>query len=814
MRCLHCGKRLSLLRKFSDGEFCSTDHRQLFQQQQSDLALARLIESQSRIQHPKPARPEREKPKAAKPKLPSADAVFPEAPPLPEWFTPVNQRVVFTAELVPQTPPRTTPWPEPDLRMALGEFPQPGTVEMIGAQPASASAIRQVEACSLHECPAPAGELVLAPAQGAELEVATIGMVALPKRAPVAAAVQTAAMGCEPLAPEEEIQTPVAGLSVERERTEPADGEPESLVLSLLPLVRAVGTQVQIELPGIQQPAAERPIAAAASPEYGSESLEPVLAGAQAVAKREFGLRSSKRMARVATRAARPRAMAAVVGVSQGPVESGWEPGTPRLQATGGECGWRSESGLEPVGTALAIVPRVVAYGAWPCGAEMEPDYPAARLELQAPEPPPECEQPACVVRMVEEPIHPIEDSEPAAPAAPLNQIPLQTSGGVAGAPAEPEVPTCTVRMAEEPTHPSEDNEPAAPAALLNQISLQTSRGVEAPPPIPRRSKEAQEPVWTDSASARPLHPTSRLTIDHADGSGAREAARTTTRKKKPSKFLLGGRHLPGHRFWRHAPADLKWVALGLPLLLLLVVYSIRGGASKQEAVGETGQATVAAQGKTVIGGQLNTLQKVIMSRAAVKLFDDFRGGLSAWEGPEGWSKTWRYGQASFLEPGMLALYTPTLGMRDYTMQFLGQIDKKSLNWVFRARDGKNYYAMRLVITKEGPLPSASMVRYAVVDGKEQDLKTLPIPFPVRSDTLYHVRMDVQGDSFVTYIQGSVVDHFEDKRFGEGGVGFFSPKGERSYLRWVEVTHQYDYIGRLCALLAPYHMQGEGKKTD
>ncbi|MBI5282025.1 MAG: hypothetical protein HY858_10110 [Candidatus Solibacter usitatus] len=772
MRCLHCGKRLSLLRKFSDGEFCSAEHRQLFQQQQSDLALARLIESQSRIQRPKPAKPEREKPKAAKPKAPGSEPVFPEAPPLPEWFAAVNQRVVFTAELIPQAPRSAAPWPEAALKMALGEFPRPGMVEMAGVRPcltdlALTDLAGQVQACALYESPASVGGLVLTLAPGPELEMGTLGMAPLPARPAVAVESKAAGVKSEILGAESEPQVPVAGLTVERERAEPEQDTAESLVLSLLPLIRAVGTQVQIELPCIQNCAAERPVAVAASAEYGVESLAPVLVGAQVVAKQELSLRSSKRMARVATRAARPKAMAAAAGASCGRMEGGWEPGAPQFQASGEECGWLPERGLEAVGTALADVARGVAYGAWPYGAEKEPDIPTAGLAPQPPEPAPVQEEPACVVRVVEDAIQPMEVDDP-----------------------------------------------AAPAALLNQISLQTCRGMPAPAPIPRLSKEWQAPEWRETTDTRPLIPASRLTIDHADGSGAREVARAAFGKKRASRLLLGAQRLPGHRFWRHAPADLKWVALGLPLLLLLVVYSIKGGAAKQESVGETGQPVANNVGKTVIGGQLNTLQKVIMSRAAVKLFDDFRGGLSAWEGPDGWSKTWRYGQASFLEPGMLALYTPTLGMRDYTMQFLGQIDKKSLNWVFRARDRKNYYAMRLVITKEGPLPSANMVRYTVVNGKEQDLKTLPIPFPVRSDTLYHVRMDVRGDSFVTYIQGSVVDHFEDKQFEDGGIGFFSPKGERSYLRWVEVTYQYDYIGRLCALLAPYHIQGEGKKAE
>ena len=105
------------------------------------------------------------------------------------------------------------------------------------------------------------------------------------------------------------------------------------------------------------------------------------------------------------------------------------------------------------------------------------------------------------------------------------------------------------------------------------------------------------------------------------------------------------------------------------------------------------------------------------------------------------------------------------------------------------------------------PLPEAAVVRSVVINGREQDVRTMPIPFPVRADTLYLVRMEVRGQDFTTYIQNQVVDHFSDSRLKQGGVGFFSPKGDRALLRWVEVSHQYDYLGRLCALLAPYGVQ-------
>lgn len=152
--------------------------------------------------------------------------------------------------------------------------------------------------------------------------------------------------------------------------------------------------------------------------------------------------------------------------------------------------------------------------------------------------------------------------------------------------------------------------------------------------------------------------------------------------------------------------------------------------------------------------------------------------------------------------------------MADYSLEFLGQIGRRSLNWVFRAKDFRNYYAMRLVLTKPGPLPQASIVRYAVIDGKEGPAKTLPLPMPIKGDTLYRVRMEVKGDTFTTYVQGQVVDNFTDDRLATGGIGFFTPPGDRTLLRWVEVSYQYDFLGRLCALVAPYGVQADGRISE
>jgi hypothetical protein len=203
----------------------------------------------------------------------------------------------------------------------------------------------------------------------------------------------------------------------------------------------------------------------------------------------------------------------------------------------------------------------------------------------------------------------------------------------------------------------------------------------------------------------------------------------------------------------------------------------------------------------------MGTVRTAILKRAAISLADDFRSGLGDWQGSGQWSRQWSYDAAGFLNTGpSVVLYGPSMKLTNYRVDFLGQIERRSLGWVFRAADHRNYHAGKITLTRNGPLPRAVVEHYAVVNGRADRHQSRPLPIEIRSDTMYRVRMDVSGDDFTLSVQGQIVDHWSDNRHPSGGVGFFSDRGEQSRLRWVEVTHQADWIGKLCAFLAPYSL--------
>ena len=235
---------------------------------------------------------------------------------------------------------------------------------------------------------------------------------------------------------------------------------------------------------------------------------------------------------------------------------------------------------------------------------------------------------------------------------------------------------------------------------------------------------------------------------------------------------------------WWSAPRWSRRLAVGVLLVAALLFSASR---LKTSAGVRNAQAGIMAR---------------ISRRAVVDVRDDFRSGLSQWTGVPGWAGSWSYDATGFARPGRLALLSGSLPMDDCRLEFLAQIEKKAVGWVYRAADTRNYYAMKLVASKPGPSAVYSIVRYAVIDGHQKLKVQLPLPITASSKTMFRVRQEIRDTQFSTYLDGRLVDTWTDATLARGGVGFFADPGEASYIRWVEVTHNDDSLGRLCSYLA------------
>ncbi len=256
--------------------------------------------------------------------------------------------------------------------------------------------------------------------------------------------------------------------------------------------------------------------------------------------------------------------------------------------------------------------------------------------------------------------------------------------------------------------------------------------------------------------------------------------------------------------FWQHAPRDLKLLSIAIPVLLGL---ALRPTLPKVHVTAPAAPTVVQASSfQKGLRERLMVVRESVAERAGVELNEDFRTGLDDWQTRGDLSTAWSFDGNGFVKPGTLALYRPSLGLKDYEMEFLGLIDKKALSWVVRAADFDNYYVVKLVVLKPGPMPTLGITRYAVINGKAEKRVDTIAALNARTDTLYRVNVSVHDDSFLLTLQGQVIDNWSEPRLASGGIGFFSQQGEESRLRWVQVTHQYDMLGRLCAYLAPYNI--------
>ncbi len=234
-------------------------------------------------------------------------------------------------------------------------------------------------------------------------------------------------------------------------------------------------------------------------------------------------------------------------------------------------------------------------------------------------------------------------------------------------------------------------------------------------------------------------------------------------------------------------------------IMIGVLAFSAATGSTGARTLGPAISLTGELSRSNPILNQANELfRTIIPPDSPVRIHEDFSAGVKGWMG--GKASEWDSDRGS-MRPASLKIWRPSVKLSDYKMEFEGQIERNAMSWAFRAPDLRNYYATKIVVRKGGPLPTADIIRYAVLNGTERDRQRLPLPISIRPDTLYHVEMNVRGNNFITRVNGQIVDTWTDSRLKRGGVGFFSEKGESAAIHWVDVREEREGIfNRLFAM--------------
>ena len=240
-----------------------------------------------------------------------------------------------------------------------------------------------------------------------------------------------------------------------------------------------------------------------------------------------------------------------------------------------------------------------------------------------------------------------------------------------------------------------------------------------------------------------------------------------------------------------------------LGIITLVAIGLATGGSSGSGGGGGRGiPNNLDPTASTTNAGWGDSVRSLWKSHAQVTLTQDFSTGSigdfigARSNGRRDWSL-----DANGLRPGKIRIWQKSTALQDYDVDFLGQIEQKSMGWAFRAPDVKNYYGTKLLLNGRGAAggPNAGLVRFVMLDGREQDRSQLPLPLTLERGVPYRVHLTVQGSRFVTTVNGQVVSSWSDSRLPRGGVGFFSEDGEVSTVRWVSLAERDSILGRLFA---------------
>lgn len=234
--------------------------------------------------------------------------------------------------------------------------------------------------------------------------------------------------------------------------------------------------------------------------------------------------------------------------------------------------------------------------------------------------------------------------------------------------------------------------------------------------------------------------------------------------------------------------------ALGATGVAVLAMLGTPGGVSaKGSAYVSSDSGPFAHSEKS--GALRSTIASTLRSYGSVTLRQDFTSGISGFTGRTarvtGWVTDTARPQGSRLH-----LWSASTTLSNYEVEFLGQLDAGSLGWAFRAPDLHNYYGAKLSVMRSQPSsPNAELVRFVMLDGREHDRTSSPLPLTLERGKDYLVRVSVHGNRFLTSVNGQIVSSWSDSRISRGGIGFFDDSAEK--LAWVSLSERDSLVGRI-----------------
>jgi hypothetical protein len=767
-RCLHCKAQLPLIRKLAHAEFCSEAHMRAFQQENAKLAINRLMESRRTFAPEPAADSDQESPPLPAPLRPTRPA-----PANSERPGPARAEFILVSDLVP--------WPAGKADIIAAE---PIAYDLGGklnfpCGPAGLALPRVPRIAGRVKIRVPAGNIVLRALPGA----VAINLAAVALCLPTAPPATLAKPDLPPVAGLRTLKGPDALDHHPKLAIEPA---PARELQAWLPLDGHQHRGLTVPDPPMAGP---RPLALPVQP-AGKHSFNP---------RDPVAIRPSVERDFPVHRPTLP--------ASAGRLRQGRLPLDENLHDNGATVAEPPMTGLRPLALPAQAAGKQSFSPREPIAIAPSAGT-GSRVHLPAPEPAfhrgGELGRTGLLPlqRRLPEPVNASAARSRAQACAAFNRAAVPPAldfersglaarlGGPVALPLFPATGPFPAIAAQAAAPASAVMDPARPTAAFKVPSAGVSLGgqVAIPPaqarPMPHTPGSARRAIRAAEAfQPKPAMPWVRRSAQPIQA-GDLLAAKAQTRRSR------------------------GWPAFRLPQVprrLLLGLAAIPGAAliAMLAASGPQAPGSPKTSMPAFLNSRVDALRSAIRTRAGVEFLDDFRSGLDNWESKSDLTRTWSFDSTGFVRPGPVAIFRPSLGMSEYDFEFLGQIDQRALGWVYRAADLQNYYVGKIVLLQRGPLPAVGLERYTVRNGKESSHTTVVLPLNARRDTIYRVRLEARGPDFSLYLQNQIMQAWTDRSLPAGGIGLLSSRGEQSRIRWIQVSHQNDALGRLCAYFAP-----------
>jgi hypothetical protein len=191
-----------------------------------------------------------------------------------------------------------------------------------------------------------------------------------------------------------------------------------------------------------------------------------------------------------------------------------------------------------------------------------------------------------------------------------------------------------------------------------------------------------------------------------------------------------------------------------------------------------------ALHGTLVSGMQFGAPAARKPDSAPAPLEEHFNAGLHNWLGG---TDDWKL-DAAGVRTGSLALFSPSLEMANYQLEFLARIENRSVTWLFRMANLDDYFQATLAVAPKG---GYEFRRGAVLGGIAEPATVRPVtvvPSAPAARTAFTVRTRAAGSEFSVSLDGQVIDTWTDSRLATGGIGFMGAPDDRARLYWVKVS--------------------------